>query len=233
MGVVADPQVVALLDSGTRALVRSVDGLADDQWAEPSLLPGWSRAHVVAHLTLNAEALSGVVEGVHEGRSVPMHASDAARDAAVHELAELPPSELRTRFLASTSVIGEWVEELADNLAGAVVERTPGGRSFTAGEVGLMRLLEVEVHHVDLGLDHTAADWPAEFVVLLLDARAARHTGGALTAYATDLGRSWRFGDGGPTVSGPATALAWWATGRGTGEGLTSDDGQVPRTEPW
>ena len=35
------------------------------------------------------------------------------------------------------------------------------------------------------------------------------------------------------TVSGAGTALAWWATGRGTGDGLTSDDGRVPRIEAW
>jgi len=38
---------------------------------------------------------------------------------------------------------------------------------------------------------------------------------------------------GGPTVSGVGSALAWWTTGRGVGDGLTSDDGRVPRMEPW
>ena len=56
-------------------LVRTVDAITDDQWRQPSLLPGWTRAHVVAHLTLNAEGLSGALEGVHEGRPVPMYAS--------------------------------------------------------------------------------------------------------------------------------------------------------------
>ncbi len=67
----SDPQLVELLDSGTRRLVRSVDAMTDDQWAQPSLLPGWTRAHVVAHLTLNAEGLSAALEGVHEGRAGP------------------------------------------------------------------------------------------------------------------------------------------------------------------
>ena len=66
----SDPQLLELLDSGTRRLVRSVDAMTDDQWRQPSLLPGWTRAHVVAHLTLNAEGLSGALEGVHEGRPV-------------------------------------------------------------------------------------------------------------------------------------------------------------------
>ena len=131
-------------------------------------------------------------------------------------------------------MIGEWVEELADNLADTTIERTPGGRSFPAGYVGDMRIREVEIHHADLALDYTAADWAPEFVVLLLDSRSgAEHDGEPFVAHATDLNRSWEFGTGGPTVSGVGSALAWWSTGRGDGDGLTSDDGRVPRMEPW
>jgi maleylpyruvate isomerase len=235
----ADARLVELLDSGTRRLVRTVDATADDQWTAPSLLPGWSRAHVVAHLTLNAEGLSAALEGVHEGRSVTMYRSSTARDSDIAELATAPPSALRDRFLASTTVIGEWIEELADNLAHTVIERTPGGRRFLAGDVGTMRTREVEIHHADLGLDYTAADWPADFVVLLMDSRAgAERDGTPFVAHALDLDRTWRFGSGGPTVSGPGGALAWWVTGRPLdqvpgGDGVTSDDGQVPRMEPW
>lgn len=228
----ADPQLLELLDSGTRRLVRSVDGLDEAGWASPSLLPGWSRAHVVAHLTLNAEALSGALESVHEGRTGVMYASDEARDGDIEELATGPLEELRARFLGSTSVIGEWVEELADNLESSVVERTPGGRRFRAGDVASMRVREVEVHHCDLGLAYAPTDWPPAFVDLLLTYRAEGWAGTGFTAYAGDLGRAWTFGEGGPTVTGPGAALAWWATGRGAGEGLTSDDGVLPGTGP-
>ncbi len=37
----------------------------------------------------------------------------------------------------------------------------------------------------------------------------------------------------GATVSGAAADLGWWLTGRGDGEGLTSDDGVLPRIEEW
>jgi maleylpyruvate isomerase len=233
MNPMSDPQLVELLDSGTRRLVRSIDAMTDDQWRQPSLLPGWTRAHVVAHLTLNAEGLSGALEGVHEGRPVPMYRSDEARDSDIMDLSSASPSALRDRFLGSTTVIGEWIEELADNLAGTSVERTPGGRRFVAGDVGTMRVREVEIHHADLGLDYTAADWSADFVVLLMDFRAEIHDGPGFVAEATDLARTWQFATDGPTVSGVGSALAWWVTGRGTGDGLTSDDGRVPRIEAW
>jgi maleylpyruvate isomerase len=231
----ADQRIADLLDSATRRLVRSVDKMADEQWPQPSLLPGWSRAHVVAHLTLNAEGLAAAVEGVHEGRHVPMYRSQEARDGDITDLATKEPiSTLRDRFFGATTAIGEAVEELADNLASVPIERVPGGRSFPASEVGSMRVREVEIHHADLALDYTAADWSSEFVVLLLDSRAAAYDGTeGFTAHATDLDRVWTFGSGGPTVSGAGSALAWWTTGRGTGDGLTSDDGRVPRMEAW
>src|SRR5262245_6723722 len=90
----SDARLVELLDTGTRRLIRSVDKMADDEWSQPSLLPGWSRAHVVAHLTLNAEGLSGALEGVHERRPVPMYRSQEARDGDIIALAKEPPSEL-------------------------------------------------------------------------------------------------------------------------------------------
>jgi maleylpyruvate isomerase len=229
----ADRQLVELLDSGTRRLIRSVDKMDDGQWTQPSLLPGWSRGHVVAHLTLNAEGLAGALEGVHEGRPVPMYASQEARDSDIADLGAAPPSRVRDRFLASTTVIGEWVEALADNLTEVAVERTPDGRRFPAGDVGLMRLREVEIHHADLGLDYTASDWPTDFVGILLATRSVRHEGPGFVAHASDLRESWTFGTGGPVVTGAGSALAWWVTGRGTGDGLTSDNGALPRMEPW
>lgn len=230
-----DSAVVHLLESATRRLVRTVDALADFQFAEPSLLPGWTRGHVVAHLVLNAEGLAGALDGVREQRAVAMYASQEARDGDIEKLAGSDPSALRDRLLASTTAIGHAVAELDEQLDGGRIERTPGSdRTFTAGRVGEMRLREVEIHHADLDLAYSWEDWPSEFTTLLLDGRGAVHDGPSFTARATDLGRSWTFGDGtGPTVTGPGAQLAWWATGRDPGDGLTSDDGDLPEMETW
>ena len=59
-----------LTEAGQR-LVRTVDGFSGDDWSAPSLLPGWTRAHVVAHLALNGEALGGVLRGRRRGRAGP------------------------------------------------------------------------------------------------------------------------------------------------------------------
>lgn len=57
------PALLALLELLTAAdhrLVRTVDSLPVGAYAVPSGLPGWTRGHVVAHLALNAEALTAV-----------------------------------------------------------------------------------------------------------------------------------------------------------------------------
>ena len=65
----------------THRLVRTVDELDEEALAAPTDLPGWSRAHVIAHLALNAEGLGGVLDGLASGEMRPMYASQARRDA--------------------------------------------------------------------------------------------------------------------------------------------------------
>ena len=77
-----------------------------------------------------------------------------------------------------------------------------------------MRLREVEIHHADLGLGYTAADWPTDFVVLLLDSRAdAATTARRFTARATDLDRTW-VSSAARRADGVRSPAALWHGGR-------------------
>lgn len=222
-----------LLPDSTRRLVRTADGLEDPAYAAPSLLPGWSRAHVLAHLALNAEGLAGALAGIGEGRSVPMYLSQEARDADIEELAGKAPAAIRARLLGACTDLIDAMAAIPDDAWTTTVERVPGGPTFPAAVVPDMRLREVEIHHADLAAGYDRTDWPPAFAALLLDTALARH--GAepgFTAYATDLDRTWSFGPG-PTVSGTAADLAWWLTGRGSGDGLTSDSGELPQMGTW
>ena len=93
-----------------------------------------------------------------------------------------------------------------------------------------MRVREVEIHHADLDAGYAAADWPEGFRVVLLESMTKRPYPAPFGVRPTDLDRTWRYGDGdgGPVVSGTSAALGWWLTGRGTGEGLTTDSGNSP-----
>lgn len=231
------PEPVALLPDAENRLLRTVDAVPAGAWSAPSLLPGWTRAHVVAHLALNAEALTGVLRGVVADEAVPMYRSPEARDADIETLAattvEEGPTELRERLMAGSTAFADALAAVPPDRAATTFERTPGGRRSEAWQVVGMRLREVEVHHVDLGLVRTHGDWPLAFAVHLVDTMTARAgAGGPFRVHATDAGRTWDVGGvAGPLVSGTAADLGWWLTGRGTGEGLTSDDGRLPGIE--
>jgi len=179
-----DPDTIARAD---RALVRTVDALSDLQYADPSQLPGWTRAHVVAHLALNGEGLAGVLHGAHSGRPQPMYASAEARDADIEELAAAAPGELRERFLAATGRFGEALEAMHERDWEGRFERTPGGPDFALRNVVLMRLREVEIHHADLGAGYTADDWPADFRAILLESMTKRAFPAPFDVRPTDL----------------------------------------------
>ena len=146
-----DPQgAFELLPDATQRLVRTVDGLDDEALAGPSALPDWTRAHVVAHLALNAEGMAGVLDSRAEGQPTTMYSSDEARSGDIEALAAADRSELRDRFLAGTTLVAEAVERFPDELWTETFERTPGGRVVRYAAVPGMRLREVEIHHVDL-----------------------------------------------------------------------------------
>ena len=226
---------LALLTDADARLVRTVDGLSGPDWEAPSSLPGWTRAHVVAHLALNSEGLAGALRGVVSGEPVAMYSSQEARDHDIEELAAAEPEELRARLMAGVTAFVDAVTAVPDDAWSARIERTPGGdRTFVAAAAVGMRLREVEIHHADLGDGYSHRDWPTAFSALVLDAMVKRGPARRpFTADPTDLDGTWELGQGGPTVSGTAADLAWWLTGRGTGEELTSDDGELPGIEEW
>jgi maleylpyruvate isomerase len=223
------------LREATRRLVRTVDELADDEFDAPSLLPGWTRAHVIAHLALNAEGLGRALAGVAAGEIVPMYDSDEARDRDIEELAAAAPPELRQRLEAATTRFSDGAAALASDHDGLRVHRSPDGPTWPAATTLGKRLREVEIHHVDLDVDYTRHDWPTPFSEDLVTQFTARLRKKAdFTVRASDTGRTWVVGTGGePTVTGSAADLGWWLTGRGAGEGLTSTGGELPAVPPW
>ncbi|NGZ99848.1 maleylpyruvate isomerase family mycothiol-dependent enzyme [Nocardioides sp. W3-2-3] len=222
------------LDAADARLLRTVDGLGDAAFAEDSLCDGWTRAHVTAHLALNAEALTGVLRGIRDGVPTTMYVDSAARDGDIDALAAEPPSAIRTRLRAACAAFGE-VAGVADGLGPEVTfERTPGGRVTPAAAVPSMRRSEVEIHHADLGAGYSPADWPPAFALDLLASSAERYDGPGFHVVATDEPARWAFGSpdaDAVTVSGPAAALAWWSTGRDAGSLLSSTNGSLPTLE--
>jgi maleylpyruvate isomerase len=224
----------ALLDEASARLLATVGGLEDEAYAASSALPGWTRAHVVAHLTLNGEGLATALDGVRRGRQVPMYRSDDARDADIADLATAAPAELRERLTASCHAYAAAWDALPEQSRSTRIERVAGSPlTFSAAATLGMRLRETEVHHVDLASAYDRSQWPAVFGEHLVRAMTKR-VDGSFRLAATDTGAEWTCGSGeGPRVSGAAVDLGWWLTGRGGEDRLTSEDGDMPGIEEW
>ncbi len=225
-----------LTEAGQR-LTRSVDTLQGEGWAAPSLLPGWSRAHVVAHLALNGEALGEVLAGVIEGEPVPMYESQERRDTDIEELAAAEPAELRERLLASLTRFLETVQAVPEDAWAGRFERTPGGPELPLDAVPLMRVRELEIHHVDLRVGYSPDDWPIDFAEVVVNGMVKRlDPEPAFRIAPLDTRRTWDVGaadDDSPVVTGRVARLAWWLTGRPPGEHVHNSRGELPVIPAW
>jgi maleylpyruvate isomerase len=101
------PTAVAIraLAAATDRLLATIDAMPAAAFAEPSVLPGWSRAHVLAHLALNAKGLTGVLTTLGQDDPLPMYASGARRDEDIDRLAAQPPARIADRVAVGCSML--------------------------------------------------------------------------------------------------------------------------------
>lgn len=224
-------------EHATTRYLRALTELGDTELQAASLLPRWSRAHVVTHLARQADALTHALTAVLNDEDAWMYSSQSARDEQIDQGAARSAAELREDAEASAARFREVAGRLEPAHLGAPISRLPGGPPFmTAAETTGKRWSEVEIHHADLGLGYTPADWPVEFSRLVIDARQDELglDGPSMVLSSTDVDGLWKLGSGqGPEVRGTAAALAWWLVGRGEGSGLVSSAGELPRLGRW
>jgi maleylpyruvate isomerase len=232
------------LGEASARLLRSVDGLHGDDWTAASLLPGWTRADLVAHLALNAEALTRLLHGVVGDDDVPpaqpptMYDSDEQRSDDIADLSRAVPSKIRERLMAGTTHLADAIQAVPADRWDTTAERTPGGRPMRAGAVPGMRWRELEIHHSDLGLSYSRADWSPAFAAHLIDSMVKRlDRDRPLELRPVDSDRVWVVGEAGaeatPVVTGPASDLGWWLTGRPAPDTLSCSHGELPTIEGW
>ena len=137
------------MEHGTRLFLAAVDRLADQEFDEPTDLPGWSRRHVIAHVHYNAEALRRLVHWAATGEERRMYASPQQRAEEIETGARLPAGELRTLVHESAGALAHDVDALSDEALTHMVV-TAQGRTVPATEIPWMRAREAAVHAVDL-----------------------------------------------------------------------------------
>lgn len=216
---------------------RKLNELRDDSFDVPSLLAGWSRAHVVAHVGYNARAIARLVEWAATGIESPMYSSPAQRAEEIDLGATLPVEALRNLSAhAAVHLDVSWRDLPPDAWSHQVV--TAQGRLVPVTETVWMRSREVWLHAVDLDNGALVADFPDEVLDLLL----------------ADLGRVWqrkqapnvvlevvdraldyrvREGPADLVVHGTAADVVAWGTGRASKGVHLSTGKPAPPAPPW
>ncbi|MBU2665799.1 maleylpyruvate isomerase family mycothiol-dependent enzyme [Actinoplanes bogorensis] len=230
-----DPLVMLTdVDAATDDLLRTAADLDPTAVGNPSRLPGWTVGHVLTHVARNADALTNLLTWARTGVETPPYASAEAREAGIQEGAGRP---LREQLEDIRAAHERFADAGAAMPAGAWAFMLPWlGQSAAA--VPWTRLREVTVHHADLGLAYTPADWSDAFALRLLREIVA----GADAAWPSmrlrpfGIEHALTIGDhpDPPVVGGPTKSIAAWLTGRGDGTDLTvAPDGELPTPARW
>ena len=141
---------LAEVNRATSRYLQTLDGLTSEQLAAPSLLPGWTRAHVVAHLARHALGTTRALAWT--GLRASGCPSTTARSRATPTSTRPPRSAPASCASCSFAACDRWKEAIGavtdwDGADGAGARRP----SFSADECIDMRWREVEIHHADLG----------------------------------------------------------------------------------
>jgi maleylpyruvate isomerase len=237
--------VVARLADVRASSSALLAGLDAEQWSDadmraPSVLPDWTRGHVLTHLARNADGISATLAGALRGEIVPRYPEGPAGRAA-----DIDAGSGRSA-VQLTADVRDAVERL-DRLFGSVADAgawdVPSDDDRPARSWLNNRWREVEIHRADLRGRYGARNWPAAFVGYLLP-RLATEVGkrsdqplrmevtheGSTT---TDLGgTAWTSGEGEPvSVRGPDWALLAWLAGRPSLAGNSLN--ALPALAPW
>ncbi|UQN28975.1 maleylpyruvate isomerase family mycothiol-dependent enzyme [Brachybacterium kimchii] len=230
----APSRELAWARSGTAYFARVLNRLTDDELYEPSLMEGWTRAHVVAHVGYNARALTRLVEWARTGVETPMYRSTAQRGREIERGSTLPARALRNLFAhAEVHLNVEWRDLEEGQWEHEVV--TAQGRTVAVRETAWMRTREVWVHAVDLDASGSFLDVPADVIdEIIADVQrmwTRRDETPDLVLRPTDRAEPLTLGQGGTEVTGAAADLARWLAGRGARR-LAVDGAAVDDEDP-
>ena len=230
------------LAAATDRLLATVATLTDAQVREPSLLPGWTRGHVLTHIARNADGLGNLLRWARTGTETPMYASAEARGKDIEAGSARPVSALAADVGESAAWFAAEALTVPDG-AWTVQVRALNGPPFPALGVLERRLSEVEIHHLDLAAGYTPGDWPADFVAGALPrvagSFAGRDDAPPCLVWVAGTTTSFPIGPdqaGAPpvTIHGQPADLLAWLLGRDDGARLSLSSGTtLPQLPPW
>ncbi|MFY4723689.1 maleylpyruvate isomerase family mycothiol-dependent enzyme [Streptomyces sp. LaBMicrA B280] len=229
---------LARITGATSRLLATAAAFTDDDVRAPSLLPGWSRGHVLTHLARNADGGRNLLSWARTGTKTPEYPSLTARDEQIASGAGRTAAELLADLRACADAFEAEYRRMPPEAWQRPVRWTRG-QEHPAARAADARLSELLIHHADLDAGYTPADWPPDFVSTMLGrvvaSFTARENAPAMRLRATDTGARHTIGTERlpPTVAGPQHALLSWLLGRSPGTGLAVDHAATLPSPPF
>ncbi|MGA4844830.1 maleylpyruvate isomerase family mycothiol-dependent enzyme [Streptomyces sp. G5(2025)] len=230
--------LLPLLRTSVDRLLATAAALSDKDVRGPSLLPGWTRGHVLTHLARSADSRTRLLTSARTGADLPQYADENQREREIEEGAGRPANALLDDMATALRRFLSAAEDHPSDAWDVPVRWLGGGLRPVRGAVASM-LREVEVHHTDLDAGHRPVHWPASFTARELETTTAQlrtePTVPPMTLCADEDQVPRVIGNGpGPRVAGPAAELLGWLTGRTDGHTLTVEPrGPLPTLPTW
>jgi maleylpyruvate isomerase len=211
--------LVAGIRRSQAAFEAALRGISDDQVRRPSLLPGWTRAHVLTHVARNADGATRMLEAAARGVVGEQYPGGIdQRNADIEAGVDRPAADMVADITASARRLDTAIDAMPEDGWGRPVRFAVAGVQ-PAWRCVFTRWREIEIHWSDLGLDRSPSAWPREFVDTYLGRELSRLGRRLPSGTAVQLhcpGYDGSYGDGSrtTTVTGPAYAIYAWLVGR-------------------
>src|ERR1700739_794489 len=122
------------IDLATQRLLDDARTLSESDLRAPSLLPGWTRAYVIAHVARGADAMRDLLTSARSGPDHPASASVQDWKAATERAAAMRAADLMADLADSAIALRAVARQLPDE-TWQVLLRVPDAAPFPAAEV--------------------------------------------------------------------------------------------------
>jgi maleylpyruvate isomerase len=230
-------EALAEVAASTRRFLDSVSSLSDAEVTGTTLIPPWTRGHVITHVARASDSYRRLLAGAIEGVETPQYPSMQFRADQIEAGAARSVAELIVDVRDGAARFDEMMRTLPDHAWRARVRMRPGELRAPAA-LPLIRLRELEMHHVDLALGYTFNNIAPDTVHWIIDdilmELGRRERVRPLRLKATDTGLAWELGSDAPLICGTQADLVGWLSGRTTGAALATEPGvAVPAAPYW
>lgn len=225
---------IGLMQRETGMAMATITSLDADELSKPTRCEGWTRAHVIAHLARDADAMTNLATWAVTGQETPGYESREKRDADIEATATLPATELVAALEQANARLLTAFEALRNGVQAETLPTLFSGE-ITVFSLPARRTTEVIVHHNDLDTTWEWHEADPEGILNAIEVCVHRlqvsPDSPGLHVIARE-GEEWTVGDGSFRIEGYYETLLPFLAREQVEEGLRYE-GELPTLPPW